>query len=260
MRGLRNRGCAGTAAGCRTEGLENGRTFRPGPDRDRRWVRSAWSAGAMKGHAGDPGEAGDLALSAPLPSRRARAAYVEARGRDTARGMPETSSRRGSPPLRQRRAADANAGPSRVHGSARPRHLLSWMSGEWQPRARSRADARRAGAGPRPAHGPGRARDMCCARADRARRRADGKEVLDGSGANDGVCSWWGTAAWTGSSTAPTNLLHKSAHGRGFPFSGQTHPTVSVAGVPSAVKPFSTATRTWNSATSFPPELWSANL
>jgi cytochrome c peroxidase len=34
-----------------------------------------------------------------------------------------------------------------------------------------------------------------------------------------------------------------------FPFPGQSYPTTSVMGVPSAVKPFRTATRTWNSAT-----------
>ncbi len=33
------------------------------------------------------------------------------------------------------------------------------------------------------------------------------------------------------------------------PFPGQTYPTVSVTGMPSAVKPFRTATRIWNSAT-----------
>lgn len=44
-------------------------------------------------------------------------------------------------------------------------------------------------------------------------------------------------------------LLHKSFDGRGSPFPGQTHPTTSVTGMPSAVKPFRTATRTWNSAT-----------
>jgi hypothetical protein len=44
-------------------------------------------------------------------------------------------------------------------------------------------------------------------------------------------------------------LLRKSPDGRGSPFPGQTHPTASVTGMPSAVKPFSTATRTWNSAT-----------
>ena len=44
-------------------------------------------------------------------------------------------------------------------------------------------------------------------------------------------------------------LLHKSLDGRGSPFPGQTHPTTSVIGVPSAVKPFSTAMRIWNSAT-----------
>ena len=46
-----------------------------------------------------------------------------------------------------------------------------------------------------------------------------------------------------------TVLLRKSVDGRGSPFPGRTHPTASVMGVPSAVKPFSTATRTWNSAT-----------
>lgn len=44
-------------------------------------------------------------------------------------------------------------------------------------------------------------------------------------------------------------LLHKSAEGRSSPFLGQTYPATSVTGVPSAVKPFRTATRTWNSAT-----------
>jgi ParB family chromosome partitioning protein len=44
-------------------------------------------------------------------------------------------------------------------------------------------------------------------------------------------------------------LLHKSAEGRSSPFPGQTYPATSVTGVPSAVKPFRTATRTWNSAT-----------
>ena len=43
-------------------------------------------------------------------------------------------------------------------------------------------------------------------------------------------------------------LLHKSLDGRGSPFPGQTHPTTSVIGVPSAVKLFSTAMRIWNSA------------
>ena len=38
-------------------------------------------------------------------------------------------------------------------------------------------------------------------------------------------------------------LLHKSADGRGPPFPGQTYATVSVMGMPSAVKPFRTATR-----------------
>ena len=42
-------------------------------------------------------------------------------------------------------------------------------------------------------------------------------------------------------------LLRKSPDGRGSPFPERTHPTASVTGMPSAVKPFSTATRTWNS-------------
>ena len=44
-------------------------------------------------------------------------------------------------------------------------------------------------------------------------------------------------------------LLHKSGDRRISPFPGQTYPTVSVTGMPSAVKPFRMATRTWNSAT-----------
>jgi hypothetical protein len=44
-------------------------------------------------------------------------------------------------------------------------------------------------------------------------------------------------------------LLHKSADARSFPIPGQTHPVTFVMGVPSAVKPLSTATLTWNSAT-----------
>ena len=43
--------------------------------------------------------------------------------------------------------------------------------------------------------------------------------------------------------------MHKSGDGRASPFPGQTYPATSVTGVPSAVKPFRTATRTWNSAT-----------
>jgi hypothetical protein len=46
-----------------------------------------------------------------------------------------------------------------------------------------------------------------------------------------------------------TALLHKSAGGRSFPIPGQTYPVTSVMGVPRAVKPLSTATLTWNSAT-----------
>ncbi|MFN3641968.1 MAG: VOC family protein [Gemmobacter sp.] len=44
-------------------------------------------------------------------------------------------------------------------------------------------------------------------------------------------------------------LLHKPGDRRISPFRVQTHPTASVTGIPSAVKPFSTATRTWSSAT-----------
>lgn len=44
-------------------------------------------------------------------------------------------------------------------------------------------------------------------------------------------------------------LLHKSAEGWSSPFPGQTYPVASVMGVPSAVKPLSTASLTWNSAT-----------
>jgi len=44
-------------------------------------------------------------------------------------------------------------------------------------------------------------------------------------------------------------LLHKSADDGTSPYPGQTYPTTFVTGMPSAVKPFSTATRTWNSAT-----------
>ena len=44
-------------------------------------------------------------------------------------------------------------------------------------------------------------------------------------------------------------LLRKSSDGRAAPSAGQTYPTTFVTGMPSAVKPFRTATRTWNSAT-----------
>ncbi len=44
-------------------------------------------------------------------------------------------------------------------------------------------------------------------------------------------------------------LLHKSAADCPSPFPGQTYPATSVTGMPSAVKPLSTATLTWNSAT-----------
>jgi len=43
-------------------------------------------------------------------------------------------------------------------------------------------------------------------------------------------------------------LLHESAAGRAFAFPGQPYPATSAMGVPSAVKPFGTATRTGNSA------------
>jgi hypothetical protein len=39
-------------------------------------------------------------------------------------------------------------------------------------------------------------------------------------------------------------LLHKWPDGQGFPFPGQTYPTVSVTGMARAVKPFRAATRT----------------
>ena len=44
-------------------------------------------------------------------------------------------------------------------------------------------------------------------------------------------------------------LLHKSADVLTTPIPGQTYPTTFVTGMPRAVKPFRTATRTWNSAT-----------
>lgn len=47
------------------------------------------------------------------------------------------------------------------------------------------------------------------------------------------------------STTAPA-LLHKSADDRTSPFRGQTDPATTVMGVPRAVKPFKTATQTWN--------------
>lgn len=43
-------------------------------------------------------------------------------------------------------------------------------------------------------------------------------------------------------------LLHKSTADGSSPFPGRGHPTASVTGMPRAVKPFRTATRTWNSA------------
>ena len=44
-------------------------------------------------------------------------------------------------------------------------------------------------------------------------------------------------------------LLHKAFDGRAVPAVRQTYPTTFVTGMPRAVKPFRTATRTWNSAT-----------
>jgi hypothetical protein len=52
-------------------------------------------------------------------------------------------------------------------------------------------------------------------------------------------------------------LLHKSGDVRASPFPGQTYPAASVMGVPSAVKPLSTATRTWNSRAE---RRWPSNL
>jgi hypothetical protein len=43
-------------------------------------------------------------------------------------------------------------------------------------------------------------------------------------------------------------LLHKSPDCRTSPIPGQTYPTTSMTGMPRAVKPFRTATLTWNSA------------
>ena len=40
-------------------------------------------------------------------------------------------------------------------------------------------------------------------------------------------------------------LLHKSADGGTSPYPGQTYPATFVTGMPSAVKPFRTATRIW---------------
>lgn len=44
-------------------------------------------------------------------------------------------------------------------------------------------------------------------------------------------------------------LLRKTGDGRGAPFPRRTYPTASVTGMPSAVKPLSTAMRIWSSAT-----------
>jgi hypothetical protein len=44
-------------------------------------------------------------------------------------------------------------------------------------------------------------------------------------------------------------LLHKSPDCRTFPIPEQTYRTTYVTGMPMAVKPFRTATLTWNSAT-----------
>ena len=43
--------------------------------------------------------------------------------------------------------------------------------------------------------------------------------------------------------------LHNSTEGRMSAFPGRTYPKTSVTGMPSALKPFRTATPIWNSAT-----------
>ena len=43
--------------------------------------------------------------------------------------------------------------------------------------------------------------------------------------------------------------MRKTGNGRSAPFPGRTYPTASVTGMPSAVKPLSTAMRIWISAT-----------
>jgi len=61
-----------------------------------------------------------------------------------------------------------------------------------------------------------------------------------------------GHGSWSASTPAVPRrwaLLHKSADARTSPSPGQTYPVTFVTGMPSAVKPFRTATRTWNSAT-----------
>ena len=57
----------------------------------------------------------------------------------------------------------------------------------------------------------------------------------------------YGQAEFKG--TIDETLLHKAFDGRDAPAAGQTYPTTFVTGIPRAVKPFRTATRTWNSAT-----------
>lgn len=57
------------------------------------------------------------------------------------------------------------------------------------------------------------------------------------------------TAGLCGPTGIGLALLHKSVDGRTSPIPGQSYPTTFVTGMPSAVKPFRTATRTWNSAT-----------
>ena len=58
-----------------------------------------------------------------------------------------------------------------------------------------------------------------------------------------------GVNIWFLNCVAWMALLHKLAESQSFPFARQTYPVTSVIGVPRAVKPFRTATRTWNSAT-----------
>ena len=62
---------------------------------------------------------------------------------------------------------------------------------------------------------------------------AAGQQVLNAQGFEAGAVDGWDGA-----------LLHKSADGRSSPFPGQTYPTGSVTGMPSAVYPFRTAIRT----------------
>ena len=81
--------------------------------------------------------------------------------------------------------------------------------------------------------------------------------AVAGAAAGGFIAATFGTASATVSILAigPSSvllasaLLHKWVDGRSSPIPGQTYPTACVKGMPSAVKPFRTATRTWNSAT-----------